>query len=241
MNFKYLGALLTVTAMSLVNATPITLNFTSGGGVGTIGNSLTYSNGGVTATVTSWSTPTAASSAAFSQAATGRWSSGLGVCNGSSAGSETTANCIDPQHTMDNSGRLDFILFQFSQAVSGISLGLTPFGSIHDSDISYWSGNSASPVSLVGQTLAGLGGLGFGGQLDNLTSSTSARTANLTSGSVNMLLISANLANTDTFCDYIKVGSLAASTSSAVPEPATMGLMGLALAGLGVMRTRKRS
>ena len=237
MNFKYLGAILAITAMSLVNAAPVTLNFTSGGGLGTIGNVLNYSNGGVTATVTSWSLLT--DGANFTKAATGRWGSGLGVCNSAEIASAPNG-CTDPQHTMDNDGQKDFILFQFNQSVDPLSLVVTAF-STGDSDLSYWTGNTAASTTLlVGQTLAGLGGLGFGGQLENLdNTATNPRTAALVSGNVNSLLIAASLINADCVKDYIKVGSLTVD-SAPVPEPGTMGLLGLALAGLGVMRMRKR-
>lgn len=237
MKFKIAGVAGLAVAMSMAGAAPVTLNLTGGGGVGSFGNVLTYTSGPVTATVTSWSL--ASELGTFSQAATGRWSgNGLGVCNTA----ETTSSCGSPSHTMDNSAGKDFLLFQFNAGVDPSSVVLRAY-STGDSDLSYWTGNtSASTTLLSGQTLASLGGLGFGAQIENLDNvAANPRTASLSGVNVNALLISANLANLDGVKDYMKVSSLTVEyPSSQIPEPATMGLLGSALLGLGVLRTRRR-
>ncbi len=105
--------------------------------------------------------------------------------------------------------------------------------------MSYWIGTSSTNLSTIG--LAGLAGTGFGGRMDDdSTVSSNARTVTLGGGNGNALLFAARLSgnNADDYLDYFKIESL--TVNSAVPEPATFGLAGLALVGLGLLRRRAR-
>lgn len=211
--------------MGTASAATITFNLTNSSGYGTYGNVLGYSSGGVNMTVTSWGL-TGNSGTTFQTAATGRWSGGLGVCDNTEG-----LSCGSPQHTVDNSGFNNFILFQFSTPVDPLTVSITQYQS--DSDLSYWVGNVSSSTSvLVGQTLAGLSSLGFGSRIDDTAAG--SRTISLTSPFVNALLISAKVGETN---DYFKINQL---TVNPVPEPSTYATLGGALLGLALVMARRR-
>ena len=139
---------------------------------------------------------------------------------------------------MDNDGQKDFPV-PVQPVRDPLSLVVTAF-STGDSDLSYWTGNTAASTTLlVGRRWPVWAGLASAVNWRIRQHRHESRTAALVSGNVNSLLIAASLINADCVKDYIKVGSLTVD-SAPVPEPGTMGLLGLALAGLGVMRMRKR-
>jgi hypothetical protein len=67
------------------------------------GTSLTFSGGGVNVTATGW---TISTTGTIARASLGVWDQGLGVKSSN-----------DNSHTVDNSGGLDFVLFQFDKTV----------------------------------------------------------------------------------------------------------------------------
>ena len=216
-------------------ATPVTYTFTGNGGTvggsSPFGNTRTYTNGANSVTVSSFSLPSSLSGN-FVPGQLGWFSSlGLASCNNTGEG----ANCDNPEHQVDNNGSYDFVLFVFNSVMDPTSIVINPFGA-YDRDITYWVGNLGVNLSTLN-----LGTLGLGTQMwDDSTVSDNSRSVNLLGGTGNALLIAARLPGNvaDSNIDRFKIESLTANT--AVPEPATFGMAGLALVGLGLLRRRSR-
>jgi len=222
-------------------ATSLSLDFTSSGGVdtgdtgGAFGNVRTYTNDGVTVTVTAWGL-TGHSDTTFQTANLGQYTGtnlGLGVCNQNEG-----KNCDSPTHQVDNAGANDFVLFQFSSIItSPITITITPYGT-YDRDVTYYTGNAASGLNLSGDALSGLSGVGLNNvQNSDSTVSSSSRTVTLSvSGGVNSILFGAGVGG-DANADYFKINGLTANVTAA-PEPATTACVGAALIGLAALARR---
>ena len=242
--FVRVGLLSFMVSMAAI-AAPVTFDFTStngsfsgsnslgtcattNGGYCANGDTLTQTIGGVTMTATAWNSTSA--SAAFSTAELFKSGSaptyiGLGVCN-SGEGTHTTgfASCTNTEGYVDNSGSLDLILFTFSAPVDPTQITLNTL--IHEgTDTQFWYSNL---TSLTGQSLNSLGA----------PSGTSSSTTINLSGvqSVQSVIFSVSSARGQDN-DGVKVTSLSVNPS-AVPEPATVGMAGIALVGLGLFRRR---
>lgn len=163
---------------------------------GTHGNIRTFSTGGVSVNASAFSRTTSGS---WSPAYLGSYGGGLGVTDSSETGESTT-------HTIDNTGRLNYVLFEFSQQVlvDAAFLGYV----VKDSDLTVWIGNVNNAFTSH-QTLSDsfLNGLGF--TETNLTTLTSARTADINAGGIrgNILVIAAQVDDT-TPEDYFKIANL---------------------------------
>ncbi|MGH9354229.1 MAG: PEP-CTERM sorting domain-containing protein, partial [Terriglobia bacterium] len=180
-------------------------------------------------------------------AALGQYSSyGLGVCDAAEIAGQ--GGCQSPNHAVDNSGHLDFILFEFNSSVDAVRVKLNTFGESLDTDATYYVGDLAD-TNLTGKTLTDLEALFTTGPVNDLTSDPGNRSLTLTgvSDGVTSVLIGADIDNPEfSPHDYFKVQKLSVDLGGGgggglgdVPEPGTLLLTGTVLAALGLLRLRR--
>lgn len=179
---------------------------------------------------------------------------GLGIRNRDAASTTDTDSNenVVPEHAIDNNQRYDMVLLTFSTAVSlsQIKLGYVDT----DSDVSMlaYNGASATPP-LTGLTYANLvanGWLAVGSYADvGLNTAKSVNGSNFSSttwliGAYNPLTGDTSCATCDVGNDYFKLLSLSikdqSSPSTEVPEPGSLALVGVALAGIAAKRRGKK-
>ena len=168
------------------------------------GNSRSYTDAltGVSVTARAFSQDknqvTNAASDVWQSAFLGSYGGGLGVTDSSEGNGSGNA------HTIDNVGRNNYIVLQFSQAVEldKAFLGYV----VGDSDLQVWIGNSATPITTMSNAV--LASMGFSEV--NTTTETTARWADLNAGNVagNVIIIAADTTDT-TPEDYFKLQQLA--------------------------------
>jgi hypothetical protein len=168
---------------------------------------------------------------------------GLGVC-----GTNEGTGCTSPLHQVDNiDNGYEFVLFKFDTPVDLSTVTLYDYSG-SDMDMSYWTSTSFPSFS----TLSALTSLSS--QTNDLCNSncstgdtiTDSLTTNggTSSAGVSYLLIAAAY-NTGNNNDTFKIQGLTlvgttSTTTSPTPEPATFGLIGLALAALGLLRRKHK-
>jgi PEP-CTERM motif len=241
-----LGAGLLLATAPFAGAT--TVNFTTGtSSDGTMGNSLCYNSSGASTacngnqflTVTAWGvTGGAGNDTTFQQGALGHYAGtnlGLGVCNQIEG-----VGCSSPQHEVDNSGHLDFVLFTFNSSVNAAQVVLNPVCDCGFTDSTYYTGNLSGSIS--GKSLSQLGGLGLSGPTSQ-PGGNSQQTVTISgiAGGVNSILIGADVnPNAPHFNqDFFKIGSITYTPGSSVPEPGSLTSLGLGLGLLGWFGKRR--
>jgi hypothetical protein len=187
---------------------PGTFNFSGSSATTGSPNIRTFTTAnGVNVKVSGWSRD---SSGKWLPAYVGSYSGGLGVTDTSEDGSA-------PNHTLDNVGRKNYLLFEFDQPVipSSVFIGYVS----GDSDMTVKIGTFSDPYT-AHLTLSDSVVASFGYTEDNDTTSTTTRTANFNAGGVagNAMIIAASLSDT-TPDDYFKVKTLDICKPTCAPPP----------------------
>lgn len=168
------------------------------------------------------------SGSTLSNAYLGVYGQGLGVTADSENGNSNT-------HVIDNLGKLDFVLLQFSAPVLMSSFTTSPFsvnGSIDSDAFLAWGTSGTawnSVLALDGKSVSTLNQMLSG--VTEITGGNSASTRSVgTATASNLWLVAASQSNTDGKTDGFKLGGV--KVTSPVPEPGTWMMM---LAGFGAM------
>ena len=182
------GSLGTATTFNLAGNTAID---------GTDGNKLTFTSGGISVDATAWSRDKGTDN--WQKAYLGSYSGGLGVTDSSSGENNGSGN----QHTVDNNGRDNYIVFKFSQnvVVDKAYLGYV----VGDSDLSVYVGSSNTALTSMNNAVLSSLTKEF-----NDTDLTTARWADFNSANNqgNVLIISAR--DDGHSMDYFKLEKLVA-------------------------------
>ena len=175
----------------------VATNFTFSGGSstsGSAGNIRTFTSGGTSVKASAFSRTDGGS---WNSAFLGAYSIGLGVTDGSEGSGGSNS------HTVDNSGRDNYVLFEFSAPVKIDRAFLNYIG--EDSDISVWIGSKVNPytnhLSLSDALLATLT------TEVNTSSATDTRWADINGGGIvgNVLVIATKVGDTN---DSFKLNKL---------------------------------
>jgi len=235
----------------------------------TFNNQTSNTQGGITATASGWSNTVGSANILLDSAyITLNGSSGLGVrnndctgysnCTGGTTGRDTNEG-VSPEHSNDNNGRVDSILFSFTDKVNLTSFSAGWVSTDSDFTVLAYTG-AGNPASLANQSYAGLLSNGWS-LIGNFLGGTSTGAHDFANNTYSSYWLIGAL---NTFVggdpakagnDYFKLISLAGCTcdnappgtpgcstgggGGGVPEPGTLLLMGAGLLGLTRFRTRR--
>jgi hypothetical protein len=238
----------------LLNATSIDLRNELGNGGG-FGNSLTFSNDGISVNVSSYAETGAASAGDadyyyFESAEVYSWDIGLGICTQLEGTSHN--GCTNIEHEIDTAGRDELLVFQFDQVVNFEQVVVDPYqrGNYdpNDRDIIYWVGNADSLPNLSLDTFLSLSSLpGFGAETHSAASSGYDGYTHQLSGTGNILLLAGNYhdrnclnytTSNDGSCEAYKITHIDVS-AAVIPIPAAAWLFCSGLLGLAALRRKQ--
>lgn len=238
----------------------------------TFNNRTSNTQGGITATASGWSNTADSANATNvlldSAYITLNGSSGLGVrnndcsgfanCTGGSSGRDANEG-VSPEHAIDNNGRVDSILFSFTDKVNLTSFSAGWVSTDSDFSVLAYTG-AGNPTSLSGQSYADLLSSGWS-LIGNFLAGSSAGAHDFTNstyssywliGALNTMVGGSSAkAGNDNFklislagctCDNAPPGTPGCSTGGGgggVPEPGTLLLMGAGLLGLTRFKVRR--
>lgn len=196
-----------------------------------------FASGPVGMTMSGWATTGRGNTLQSAQA--NRYETGVGVCNRLEG-----LDCGVLSHQVDNSLGVDFLLFSFEQAVELISVTINPY-LISDRDVTFVIAEVSDPGSLSGKTLGNLAAL-WSTTIEREDYPLGVGPLEVALGNVTgrHLLFGAQFG--DGFLDLtdaFKVTSLtynAGGPPAEVSEPATFGLFGAMLGGMGLAARRRR-
>lgn len=196
---------------------------------GLAGNTSTFSNGGVSVTASAYSV----SGNSVQKAYLGAYDQGLGV-TACPTYSTYCSSSSDTSHTIDNSGRDDFVLLQFSQDVIVTDL---VFGYVNGGvDYSFSVADTNAPFYTI-TSYANYQSMFLPVTTKTGNNDSTPTIANTESG--NLFLIGAAF-DPATGNDSFKLKSVTFSKAPAVPEPATWAMMIAGIGAVGMsMRRRK--
>lgn len=233
---KSIVALVASAAALSLSASAQSFSFVLGSpdGSETISNSVTYSNGTLTAQATAWHVPQSGSNNVFAPSEVARWGPGLGIKSpGEIISTATSPNYLP--YFVDNEVAYEFMLFVFDKKVDIDRIAVHPSGGItRDMDLSYWIGNVNSSFTPSGKSLSA-----FSFSHDDAAPINVTRWAsvNQTVSTGNALLVGARLSGGDSTADRFKLHTIEGSIV-AVPEPSAAALA--FLGGLLIFRRQRK-
>jgi hypothetical protein len=226
----------------------------------TCGANATPGSTTATVNVTAYSTTdNSPNNNGLGRAQVNQWDGGFGVKN-----AEDANEASEPNHALDNSGNTDILSLNFgttSVALTSINLGYIYNNSSGnpnaDLSILAWMGAGAPPIGdkTIGTSGTGILAPGSGwvlvGNYANFTNGNN--TFNSSGISSSWWLISAYNSNYGTNAqsadsnttgftsasDYVKIFAVSGKTTTNVPEPGSLALIGAALMGIVVARKRQ--
>jgi hypothetical protein len=217
-------------------------SFSCGSG---FGNTCTFNSGGEILKARAYSTVDDIGVGKFEQAMLNVYSDGISVMNPRNTNESNPLQPNNPNRSVDNDGRDDFVVFEYDDAnynPTGFMIGWKNT----DADIRAWIGGESlgANYDFTDQSVADLTGLGFTSfRFDNV----SVDTLNLfnTELTGRYLILAPQIFNirnlSDNQYDYFKISGITGSGAdpippAEIPEPGTAALLGIALVGLWANR-----